>query len=54
MSIQNSDHVWSAGGLVFKELASQNDVLVCGFAEPILGDCLREGQMAMNHPVKRH
>lgn len=34
MSIQNSDHVWSAGGLVFKELASQNDVLVCGFAEP--------------------
>ncbi|MFL2761422.1 MAG: NUDIX hydrolase [Dehalococcoidia bacterium] len=34
MSIQNPDHVWSAGGLVFKELASQNDVLVCGFAEP--------------------
>ena len=33
-SIQSSDHIWSAGGLVFKELENQHDVLVCGFSEP--------------------
>ena len=33
-SMQSCNHVWSAGGVVFKELENQHDILVCGFTDP--------------------